>query len=212
MAGAEAERIELVVERIAAALFAAAVAYAFFGLMGGAYHRPQLSIYSAAAAIAFLLCTRALGSVATEDRRFAMPAFDVPPMAVPLMAASPVDEPLPNRFDEFRIVACGDADELLLTEAVELLLTEQVELVLTDADRLGPPRVRPDAALALDEILAELGPDSRVVRLFDPAAMPTPRELNSRIARHLGDGSPPAPTDDSQALYDALAELRRSLR
>ena len=65
----------------------------------------------------------------------------------------------------------------------------------------------------LDDILAELGPNSRVVRLFDPAAMPTPGQLNARIERHLGEGtSPTASPDASQALYDALAELRRSLR
>jgi hypothetical protein len=68
--------------------------------------------------------------------------------------------------------------------------------------------------LLLDDVLAELGPDSRVVRLFDPAAMPTPAELQARIARHLGSARPgPAPeVDASQALHEALAELRRSLR
>lgn len=62
--------------------------------------------------------------------------------------------------------------------------------------------------LALDDILAELGPDSRVVRLFDPATMPSPAELGARIDRHLD----PAPVDASEALHEALAELRRSLR
>jgi hypothetical protein len=62
--------------------------------------------------------------------------------------------------------------------------------------------------LPLDDILAELGSDSRVVRLFDPAAMPSPAELSARIDRHLD----PAPADASEALHEALAELRRSLR
>ena len=94
-------------------------------------------------------------------------------------------------------------DELLLTDIVE-----PDELLLTDFDRL-----RPDE-LMLDDILAELGPDSRVVRLFDPNAIPTPGQLNDRIARHIREGSSPAPAppDASQALHDALAELRRSLR
>jgi hypothetical protein len=49
--------------------------------------------------------------------------------------------------------------------------------------------------------------------LFDPAAMPTPAQLNARIERHLETGAPPAPSQDaSQALHDALADLRRSLR
>jgi len=46
----------------------------------------------------------------------------------------------------------------------------------------------------LDDILAALNPDSRVVRLFERDAIPTS----------------PVP-DASQALHDALAELRRSL-
>jgi len=98
-------------------------------------------------------------------------------------------------------------------ELPELLLTEQVELILTEADRLQAQEpYRPDELL-LDDILAEIGPNSRVVRLFDPATTPTPGQLNARIVRHLNDeASPAAPADASQALYDALAELRRSLR
>ena len=81
------------------------------------------------------------------------------------------------------------------------------ELLLTEADLHLP-----DGELILDDILAEIGPDARVVRLFDPAAMPTPGQLKERIDRHLDEGGPPdAPPDASQALYDALAELRRSL-
>jgi hypothetical protein len=77
--------------------------------------------------------------------------------------------------------------------------------------------------LVLDDILAEIGSDARVVRLFDRNAMPapalTPGQLQSRIADHLADGgplsapyNPPATNDASQALSAALAELRRSLR
>jgi hypothetical protein len=65
----------------------------------------------------------------------------------------------------------------------------------------------------LNDILEKLGPQSRVVRLFDPAAMPTPAQLNDRIERHLRAGSRPTPpADASEALYQALDELRRSLR
>jgi hypothetical protein len=43
--------------------------------------------------------------------------------------------------------------------------------------------------------------------------MPTPGQLKARIDRHLEGGGPAeASPDASQALYDALAELRRSLR
>jgi hypothetical protein len=71
--------------------------------------------------------------------------------------------------------------------------------------------------LVLDDVLAELASDSRVVQLFDRAAMPTPGELRARIDRHLdshvGTGRvSAAPPDASQALHEALAELRRSIR
>jgi hypothetical protein len=85
------------------------------------------------------------------------------------------------------------------------------ELLLTD--RYEAPAAGVEEPLVLDDILAELEPDSRVVRLFDPAAMPTPGQLNARIERHLVGGSTAAaPPDASQALHEALAELRRSLR
>lgn len=92
---------------------------------------------------------------------------------------------------------------------------EPDELVLDEADRFEPqaPAPRGDDPLILDDILAEIDPDSRVVRLFDPAAMPTPAELRSRIDRHLDRQS----TDDqsaeaAQALHEALAQLRRNVR
>jgi hypothetical protein len=85
----------------------------------------------------------------------------------------------------------------------ELLLTEWYEV---DASVTAEP-------LVLDDVLAELKPDSRVVRLFDPASMPTPGELKSRIDRHLANEAPTAGAPDAtQALHDALAELRRAIR
>jgi len=103
-----------------------------------------------------------------------------------------------------------DVKELEEFELDELLLTDRVndELILTDDDRLegtGP--------LVLDDILAEIGPDSRVVHLFGRKEMPTPGQLKSRIDDHLEQAAPSlAQPDASQALSDALAELRRSLR
>lgn len=86
------------------------------------------------------------------------------------------------------------------------------ELVLTDADRLNPPDAARSDELLLDRALAHVGAESRVVRLFEPAAMPNAGELKARIDRHLAHCPQAAQADDSQALYDALAELRRSLR
>ena len=86
---------------------------------------------------------------------------------------------------------------------------ELPELLL--AERYEEPAATGREPLVLDDILAEIAPDSRVVRLFDPAAMPTPGQLNARIERHLtGDSPMAAPHDASQALHEALEELRRS--
>lgn len=88
------------------------------------------------------------------------------------------------------------------------------ELVLTDADRLdsGDGSELVDE-LVLDDVLAKLEDLSRVVRLFDASAMPSPGELKSRIDRHLDGAAPSSPPPDaSQALHDALSELRRNLR
>ena len=58
-----------------------------------------------------------------------------------------------------------------------------------------------DDELILEDRLAEVAPDARVVRLFGPSQT------------HLRSGhSRPASPDASQALVDALAELRRSLQ
>ena len=95
-----------------------------------------------------------------------------------------------------------DVREVPTIEQPELLLTERVELAVPEGDEL-----------LLDDILDQLEPDSRVVRLFDPAAMPTAGELKSRIDRHLDVESSAAQSSDAaQALHDALAELRRSIR
>jgi hypothetical protein len=55
--------------------------------------------------------------------------------------------------------------------------------------------------LVLDDVLESAGPDARVIRLFDP-------RLESELAARANSPQP----DASQALTDALAELRRMLR
>jgi hypothetical protein len=92
---------------------------------------------------------------------------------------------------------------------------EPSELVLDEADRADRQANPPLAGdpLVLDDILAEISPDSRVVRLFDPAAMPTPAELRARIDRHLDRPSPDAQSAEAaEALNEALAQLRRNVR
>lgn len=110
-----------------------------------------------------------------------------------LSAIQPEARRLPVPVFDVREMEPIESDALLLTERYEPSASEE--------------------PLILDDVLGALAPDSRVVRLFDPAAMPTAGELNNRIRRHLVRGAPPAPSQDaSQALHDALAELRRSLR
>ncbi|HEY4071049.1 MAG TPA: hypothetical protein VGM04_05775 [Sphingomicrobium sp.] len=112
-----------------------------------------------------------------------------------LSAVRPAKRKLPVPIFDVREVDAMDAPQLLLTKPVE-----------------QPAPSQSDEALMLDDILDRLGPDSRVVRLFDPAAMPT-AGLKSRIDRHVdGELSEEQGVDAAQALHDALAELRRSIR
>jgi hypothetical protein len=174
------ERIEAAADRLAAAVFAVAAAFATWKL------GPTDGMWTSALAGCvggggYFLLARSLRGLGSGNPTFELPKF---------------------------VLA-----EFEPAEPDELLLTEQVELVLTEADRFPPRATDRPNELLLDDILAEIDPDSRVVRLFDPATMPTPAQLNARIERHLNRGTfSAAPPDASQALYDALADLRRSLR
>lgn len=188
------EKLEANVERGASAAFAGAVGFAVFGAFGELPLQPELGLgIGVATIIAYHLCATALGVIAAGERHFTMREFDVRDI-------EPVDDAL--------LLTSADrigGSELVLTDGDKV---ETDELLLTDADRLGTA----EGTLVLDDILHELRPDARVVRLFDRKAMPTPGQLKSRIDNHL-DQAPARPLSDaSQALSDALAELRRSLR
>lgn len=82
-----------------------------------------------------------------------------------------------------------------------------------------PGGYSPDGELLLDDVLVPVAPESRVVRLFSGGRLPTPGELSRTIDCHLGaerGGTPesaPRPAgDQSEALFQALAELREALR
>jgi hypothetical protein len=180
-------RIETGVERVASALFAGAVAFASYTVLRNVLGQPQLGIIAAVAAgVAFLLSSLVIRGAPARKPSFRAATFDLP------------------EFQPF------ETDELVLSHEERIASDE---LVLTAADRLDPaPLANQSEPLLLDDVLAEIGPDSRVVRLFDRKAMPTPGQLQSRIEDHLHHrGSISAP-DASQALSEALAELRRSLR
>jgi hypothetical protein len=185
MQAGSAMKIERGVDHAASATLACAAAYAAFAWFARQSAQPLLAAEVAAvAALAYVLSARVLSAIEGEGRKLPISVFDV-------REIEPIDPP-----------------ELLLTDRHQPVVAP--ELLLTD--RLEPAKPT-SKELVLDDILAELGPDSRVVRLFDPAAMPTPGQLNDRIERHLVRDAPPGSSHDaSQALHEALAELRRSLR
>ena len=90
-------------------------------------------------------------------------------------------------------------------------------------ESVGPIEMEPakgfpvaESAMILDDPLPQPAADSRVVALFGTDAAPTAGDMQRRIDRHLAreqDSSPPrlAP-DATDALHEALDEIRRSLR
>lgn len=185
-------RIETSAEQVAAALLGGSAGYAAYALSTSG---PERSLYGAgAAALAYILCVTGMKAGSRGKARFDIGIFDVNSLGIP------------------------EPEELLLTEQVrdELLLTQSDrlddELVLTDADRLSGASASMPEALVLDDVLAAVSEDARVVRLFDRKAMPTPGQMSSSIERHLDRAAGCGHPDAAQALSDALAELRRSLR
>jgi hypothetical protein len=90
---------------------------------------------------------------------------------------------------------------------------EEFQLRLIASDQAAHVFEDDSEPLVLDDRLIEPGSDARVVRLFDAAAMPPSGASDTAIERLSGLSSPPIGQEDaSQALHEALAELRRSLR
>jgi hypothetical protein len=86
---------------------------------------------------------------------------------------------------------------------------EQPALPLTPFSSLEiEPEPEPEAML-LDDVLASMGPDSRVVRMFAPDDVPTAGQLQARIDCHIGDARD---DDAADALHQALADIRKALR
>lgn len=137
---------------------------------------------AAAGMLAFLLCLGAMRLIGRREPHFSVPAFDV--------------RDLELEFDELLLI---DSDRV-----------GSVELVLTDNDRITPLPAEP---LELDDVLTAIDPDARVVRLFDPKSMPAAEQARIKRGPHRQGASPiTAASDASQALSEALAQLRRSLR
>ena len=185
----------------------------------------NLQIVDGVAAAWFALCVGASASLA------ALPLGPVNALLLSLMATGAggyaafkalraVEWHRPYSLPQFAATAVevqdDHSDELLLDQvwAPAPVANPVDELILTLEQRLGvDSQPLPDemGELLLEDVLVELQPDSRVIRLFDPAAMPTAGELHSRIQRHLNQRGQEH-SDAAQALNDALADLRRSLR
>lgn len=143
-----------------------------------------LAAAAGVAALGFGLAPAAAAALALPLMFGTWRVLDAVDGAAPLLPlAAFALEPLPEPIEE---------DVLLLTEPVAVS-----ELVLTQADQfVVAPMAAEEGELVLDDVLRAPGEDSRVVRLFDVLAMPAPAPQ----------------VDASQALHDALSDLRRSLR
>ncbi len=218
-------RIEKNVERGASVAFALSCSYAGFGWV--ALHGTTFLAGFAALCLfspAYMLCARLLGKIEPEARPLHVPIFHVEDIER--------DDPRQRLLADFQRIAeleRAERSPLLLTsrrgkksvdldEVIEptVTLDDQAspesfgELLLTDiVDQASEDK---DDALLLDQPLKADPPESRVVQLFG-AVSPTPGQLKSRIDRHLERNVVDSENfDASQALHEALAELRRSLR
>jgi len=99
--------------------------------------------------------------------------------------------------------------EVELSSVGELLEQATVVGIVEQLGAQPMPRSEPVDELILDDVLEAIGPDDRVVQLFEPND--TAGEMQERIDRHLRSGPRQVP-DATQELHDALSALRRSLR
>lgn len=199
------------------------------------------ALAGAVALITYLLSYRFLGAIKPPARAIPVRAFrlnEVEPLEVEEFRAL---EPghatgllaAPDMFDR---------DELLLTNPVDVPISEPGELLLTEnyeaqeAEKARPAEgsemtpeqasepeelelsqsAETDASISNEDLvlddLADFGPNSRVVRLFDPAAMPRPGQIASRVDQDLqGEPEQMQSAEAARALQDALAELRRAI-
>lgn len=227
-------RIEKNVDQAASALFGSACGYSAYLWLGAAGRFSLPMIVAAAMAIglfAYLASFRVLSAVEPGVRKQQAPHFTVRDLDEeeseefhPIPSETMMRRARPQEyFEEANVppaqlpppAPSGEPAELLLTEPhapVEMLLTDWHEPADTAAPELELEESGEDDGLLLDDVLAKLGPDSRVVRLFDVDAMPTPGQLSSRIEEHLERQPTPVQSEEAaQALQDALAELRRSI-
>ncbi|MEO7410740.1 MAG: hypothetical protein ABIU10_05400 [Sphingomicrobium sp.] len=141
----------------------------------------------------FAVAFGAMRIIPAEARYLALPDFEQPALSDEILL---LDDTLVD-------------GELLL----DMPLMDPGELLL-DQELVEPELLAAVAELLLDDPLPAAAPESRVVQLFAGGRMPTAGQLQRRIDRHLagGEQAPVVTKDASDALSEALAELRRSLR
>lgn len=235
MDAASISRIEKGVDRSASALFGLACGYAAYAWFAGRTQEPVLGLEAAAAcALGYLLSLKGLSSIQPEPRRVPVPIFDVrdvePMPAVERPALQRVRPAAERPAPEVEAVP-----EAPIIEEVEPIsetpvarepgvetiaqakpesqpdLVNPTELELRDPAQGGGEN--PEIPFVPEADRDEVPQDGRVVHLFDPEAMPSPGEMISRIDRHLeGQASAVQSADAAEALHQALAELRRSIR
>lgn len=125
---------------------------------------------------------------------------------------------------QFAIRTFAPADGNDESEVPELLLDAPIDddVLLRVVEAELPPLVLDQpyvdgqvdelAELLLNDAIPPPAPHSRVVQLFATQAKPTAGQLADRIDRHLGHASVVPRFDATDALHEALDELRRSLR
>ena len=225
-------RLEKNVDQAASVLFGVACGYSGFLWLAAADRLGPavvMALAGALALVAYLLSFRFLSAVQPDPRKLPVRAFrlrEVEPLEPEdfedFGAFEPKGFPTFERADVQALLPGPSADtpelpELLLTGSYEPepqpeleQASEPPKLELTEAVEPQSPVeqeiARPDADLEQPR------PQSRVVSLFDAAAMPTPGQLGSQIDRHL-QREPAAvqSAEAAQALQDALAELRRAI-
>lgn len=208
-------RIEKTIERAASAVLGFACSFAaYVGVAGRTAQHFAAAAACVSWACAYLLSLRLLGAV-KPGQSLAVPPFELADFERFEPGYSLADDI--ENLPEFQAL---DPSHALLTRARELTACPQLaeagevdtpQLLLTDQQ--ARPTDGEEEPLLLDDVLGELEPDSRVVRLFDAASAPTPGQLKSRIDRHLDRAIPQNHgLDAAQALQEALAELRRSIR
>ena len=142
----------------------------------------------------------------------AQPPVSVAPIAAGAAALGGVWLALSRFASPRRQFALTDFEQIPVEYELSSLgeLLEQAD-VAGIVEQLGASAERTATEeLVLDDVLAAVEEDSRVVRLFEPND--TAGEMHARIEDHLRSAPRQTPPDATQELHDALAALRRSLR